>query len=122
LILLICSTTTGGVELIAGISEHQVSFENSTGAAIAGLSDGQSLFDAWVLPPTLTLQYHFLPENNIRPYVGVGVNYTAMLWANATSSVEAILARQVLAFPIHLALPDKLVSTWIFGFGLGYHF
>jgi outer membrane protein len=40
-----------GVELIAGISEHQVSFENSTGAAIAGLSDGQSLFDAWVLPP-----------------------------------------------------------------------
>lgn len=31
----------------------------------------------WLLPPTLTLQYHFLPENKyVRPYVGAGVNYT----------------------------------------------
>ena len=28
------------------------------------------------LPPTLTLQYHFLPEGTIRPYVGAGINYT----------------------------------------------
>src|SRR5713101_3285173 len=28
------------------------------------------------LPPTLMLQYHFLPEDTIRPYAGVGVNYT----------------------------------------------
>jgi len=28
------------------------------------------------LPPTVSAQYHFLPEGNIRPYVGAGVNYT----------------------------------------------
>jgi len=29
------------------------------------------------LPPTLTLQYHFAPSNPVvRPYVGLGVNYT----------------------------------------------
>jgi outer membrane protein len=28
------------------------------------------------LPPTLSLQYHFLTEGRYRPYVGVGVNYT----------------------------------------------
>jgi outer membrane protein len=28
------------------------------------------------LPPTLMLQYHFNPEGRIRPYAGVGVNYT----------------------------------------------
>jgi len=28
------------------------------------------------LPPTLTLQYHFMPDSQFRPYVGVGVNYT----------------------------------------------
>lgn len=28
------------------------------------------------LPPTLTLQYHFLPEGMVRPYVGAGVNLT----------------------------------------------
>lgn len=28
------------------------------------------------LPPTLTLQYHFMPEATVRPYVGAGVNLT----------------------------------------------
>lgn len=28
------------------------------------------------LPPTLTLQYHFLPDGRFRPYVGAGINYT----------------------------------------------
>lgn len=28
------------------------------------------------LPPTLTLQYHFIPDGAVRPYVGVGVNLT----------------------------------------------
>lgn len=28
------------------------------------------------LPPTLLLQYHFMPDSRVSPYVGVGVNYT----------------------------------------------
>lgn len=28
------------------------------------------------LPPTLSLQYHFLPMSDFQPYVGAGVNYT----------------------------------------------
>lgn len=28
------------------------------------------------LPPTLLLQYHFMPEGAFRPYVGAGLNYT----------------------------------------------
>lgn len=28
------------------------------------------------LPPTLTLQYHFRPEETVRPYLGAGINYT----------------------------------------------
>ncbi|TXF10729.1 OmpW/AlkL family protein [Pelomicrobium methylotrophicum] len=28
------------------------------------------------LPPTLSLQYHFLPDARFRPYVGAGINYT----------------------------------------------
>lgn len=34
------------------------------------------------LPPTLTLQYHFLPDAQFRPYVGVGVNYTRFSGVN----------------------------------------
>src|SRR6056297_138980 len=28
------------------------------------------------IPPTLSLQYHFMPDSRFRPYVGAGVNYT----------------------------------------------
>lgn len=28
------------------------------------------------LPPTVSLQWHFLPDARIQPYVGVGLNYT----------------------------------------------
>ena len=58
-----------GVELILGYSEHTVTGEKSW----AALGD---VIDTKVLPPTLTLQYHFLPDSNIRPYIGAGVNYT----------------------------------------------
>jgi outer membrane protein len=58
-----------GMELILGTSRHDV---DGTGS-INGLGN---IIDSKVLPPTLTLQYHFLPSNNIRPYAGVGVNYT----------------------------------------------
>ncbi|OHV85107.1 hypothetical protein LCM4573_03395 [Rhizobium sp. LCM 4573] len=31
---------------------------------------------AWILPPTLTLQYHFTDFGAFKPYVGAGINYT----------------------------------------------
>jgi outer membrane protein len=57
-----------GLELILATSEH-----NADGS---GSLAGVDLLDSDVLPPTLTLQYHFLPGNNIRPYAGIGINYT----------------------------------------------
>jgi len=37
---------------------------------------GRKVGETKHLPPTVTLQYHFLPQNPIRPYVGLGLNYT----------------------------------------------
>ena len=51
-------------ELIAATAEHKIS---------AGPND---LGDAWILPPTLTLQYHFTPDNKFSPYIGAGLNYS----------------------------------------------
>lgn len=34
------------------------------------------------LPPTLSLQYHFLPGATVRPYVGAGLNYTRLSSVN----------------------------------------
>lgn len=52
-------------ELIVATAEHEVS--------ASGLG---KLGDTWILPPTLTLQYHFQPEKQFSPYVGAGINYS----------------------------------------------
>ncbi len=75
-----------GIEVIAGVTPHDI-----TGRAggVAGLDFGR----VWLLPPTVTLQYHFDPISaiaGISPYVGAGVNYTHFFnegsWNAATIS------------------------------------
>lgn len=54
------------LELILAAAKHDVQ-------ATAGPID---LGSVWLLPPTLTLQYHFDPVGKFHPYAGFGVNYT----------------------------------------------
>lgn len=58
-------------ELILGTSKHDVGVVNSA----AGNVD---LGSVWLLPPTLTAQYHFYTssEKVFKPYIGAGLNYT----------------------------------------------
>jgi outer membrane protein len=37
-----------------------------------------------VLPPALIAQWHFMPDNNVRPYAGAGINYT-MFFSESTT-------------------------------------
>ncbi|HYS46973.1 MAG TPA: OmpW family outer membrane protein [Rhizomicrobium sp.] len=53
------------VEAIAAVTKHTV--RNSVAGTVSSV---------WLLPPTVTAQYHFDPSGSIRPYVGAGVNYT----------------------------------------------
>lgn len=63
-------TDNVAVELIAASTRHEVSVKNS--AVGANLDVGS----VWALPPTLLLQYHFMPHSAFSPYVGAGVNVT----------------------------------------------
>ena len=58
-------------ELILGTTFSKVDSRRSLKAAGAG-----RLGKTWILPPTLTLQYHFTNLGKFKPYVGAGVNYT----------------------------------------------
>jgi outer membrane protein len=40
------------------------------------LHDGTKVGSTKLLPPTFSLQYHFMPTEQFQPYVGVGINYT----------------------------------------------
>jgi outer membrane protein len=62
-------------EIILGVTPHDVSAVNVTvpGALTNATVD---LGDVWLLPPTLTLQYHFNTGSRFKPYIGAGVNAT----------------------------------------------
>ena len=60
-------TNNIAVEVIAGTSYHTIKAE--------GPGTDVAVHNTWVLPPVVTLQYHFLPAGRISPYVGAGVNY-----------------------------------------------
>jgi len=56
-------------ELILATNSHDVSVLGTTLGEV-------DLGNVSLLPPTLTLQYHFAPRASFRPYVSMGVNYT----------------------------------------------
>nr|WP_229157551.1 OmpW family outer membrane protein [Bradyrhizobium brasilense] len=65
-------------EVILGVTRHQIS---GTGP-LNGLDIGK----AWLLPPTLTLQYHFTDFGPLKPYIGAGINYTAFFNQSAANT------------------------------------
>ncbi|HEV7290077.1 OmpW family protein [Sphingomonas sp.] len=78
-----------GAELILATTKHDAQGRGT-------LSGFDELASTWVLPPTLTLQYHFAPEAKVRPYVGAGVNYTIFYSTKASDAlVTAIGATDV---------------------------
>lgn len=52
-------------ELIAATAQHELDY-----------TGGANLGNTWILPPTLTLQYHFTPDSSFSPYLGAGLNYS----------------------------------------------
>jgi len=52
------------------------------------LIGGSKVADTKQLPPTLSMQYHFMPNNNIRPYVGAGVNVTLFFDEGTTGALD----------------------------------
>jgi outer membrane protein len=77
------ATDNIGFELIASTTKHKASGTRGTTGSIGQLAS------TWVLPPTLTAQYHFAPLSHVRPYVGAGINYTIFWNENASAGLEA---------------------------------
>ena len=60
-------TDNVAVEVIAGTTKHTVTAK--------GPATDVKVKETWVLPPVVSLQYHFAPAAKVSPYVGAGVNY-----------------------------------------------
>lgn len=70
------------------------------------------------LPPTLSVQYHFMPQNAFKPYVGIGVNYTTFF------SEDSVLGRLSLKDSFGLAgevgVDLMLGDTWFLNASMRY--
>lgn len=64
------------LELILGTTPHDVETEGLVVPDPVGELGTVDLGDVWLLPPTLTAQYHFTEMGAFKPYVGAGINYT----------------------------------------------
>lgn len=85
-----------GFELIAATTRHKVEGTSGTTGSIGRLAS------TWVLPPTLTAQYHFAPGAHVRPYVGAGINYTVFWNTRASDALVAAVG------PTHVGLSDSV--------------
>lgn len=99
------------VELILGVTPHDVTAVNTA------LGD-VDLGDVWLLPPTLTLQYHFNPDGQVRPYVGAGVNFTHFFNADLPSGspLTSISYDNSVGFALQAGVDYALTERWFLNF------
>lgn len=71
------------LQLIAASTQHQISAGNT---ALGHVDVGS----AWVLPPTLTVDYNFMPHQRFSSYVGLGLT---VAFFYATSPSEPVIQK-----------------------------
>ena len=104
-------TENFSVELILGTTKHNVNTVGSDLTAIAGpASANVDLGSVWLLPPTLTAQYHF-NYDNFRPYVGAGINYT-IFYSAKSGAAKDISYDNAIGFAFQGGIDYDLNDTW----------
>jgi len=85
-------------ELILGTTRHKVSTVSSDLTAIGASANANvDLGKVWLLPPTLTLQYHY-PVAKFNPYLGAGINYTIFYNADQGPVVKDVAYKNKFSF------------------------
>lgn len=94
-----------GMELILGTSKHDLKLKDS---ALGDLDLG----DTWILPPTLTLQYHFSRDKQFSPYIGAGINYTLPYAEDNGRHVSKLEADGSFGFALQAGADYWLTENW----------
>lgn len=95
-------------ELILGVTRHSITGNGS----LAPLPIGKS----WLLPPTLTLQYHFTDFGAFKPYIGAGVNYTVFFSQSAANVPTFVPGAGAVLTTTNLSVSNAFGAAVQFGF------
>lgn len=93
-------------ELILAVSQHEIKHKPT----------GINLGKTWVLPPTVTVQYHLDPESkSFRPYIGAGINYTKFFsHGDADPIVRKVKLKDSFGFALQAGFDIPINDRWTF--------
>jgi outer membrane protein len=112
-----------GVELLASTPfEHEIDGAGALGAL-------GEIGDTKHLPPTLSLQYHFAPNQTFRPYIGAGLNYTlffddstnAALHEGVVATANGALGTNFSGGDTNLSIDDSFGAAFQAGFDVDFN-
>ena len=95
-----------GVELLAAWPfSHDIELDHGVGKV--GSVD--------LLPPTLSLQYHFLPGAVVSPFVGVGINYTFIYGEDSKGVLTGnqLDVDDAWGFAAHVGIDFNITENWL---------
>lgn len=93
-------------ELIAASTRHDL---RATGTAVGDLDVGST----WILPPTLTLQYHFMPHERFSPYVGAGINVSFFYGTSPnTPTVQKLTLDNAVGAALQVGFDYNITGHW----------
>jgi outer membrane protein len=98
-------------ELIAATTSHLLSVRGAP-----GLPSKIDVGSTSVLPPTLTVQYHFLPDQRFSPYVGAGINYTFFYNtepSHALGLVNHVSLTNNFGYALQAGLDYAIAGPWV---------
>jgi len=89
---------------------------NGTGALAALGKVGETK----QLPPTVSVQYHFKPMPNVRPYVGAGINYTTFFEEKATNGISTLELDDSWGLAMQAGVDVDINKDWFFNADVRY--
>ena len=92
-------------ELILATTKHSVEVRNSSAGNL-------SLGTVRLVPPVLTLQYHFMPKSRWSPYLGAGVNYTLAERESTGSSVASVKYSSEIGYALQAGIDYQISGKW----------
>lgn len=93
-------------ELILGTTRHNV---EAVGTDVGDIDLGK----VWLLPPTLSLQYHF-STGNFKPYLGAGVNMTLFYGVDDGPTADEVSYDTAFGFGAQAGFDYMLNEKWFF--------